>query len=410
MPQESYRLAVFAPHPVQYHVGIYRALEQLPGIESTVFYEDRIGLEPVFVEGFGQTIKWDIDLLGGYRHVFLRNLSRNPEGGFFSRTNPGVVKVLRRGAFDAVLFAGYIKLTDWLVYLTARLTGTPMIFRGEAILRPGVRSDGLKARVKRWCLPRFLKRVDAVLCSCSGNREYFRHYGVPDEKMRLIPCAVDNDFFQAERERLSAKIPALREKLGLRLDDFVIAFAARMLPIKRGHDLIEAVSRVGRSDVVILFIGDGPERARLERLAEERGVRTAFVGFINQGEISNYYVTSNMFAMVSEFDRSPKALNEALNFALPIVCTRVVGTGPDLVHEGENGFVVDVGDVTAMAEKIDYLSRNRDTAEQMGKRSLCIVADWSFEADAEAVRQAVVMACEGKRRPRADRHRGRRSC
>ena len=387
---------------MQYHVGIYRALEALPDVESTVFYEDRIGLEPVFVEGFGQTIKWDIDLLSGYRHEFLKNLSRNPEGGFFSRTNPGVVKVLRHGAYDAVLFAGYMKLTDWLVYVTAHLTGTPIIFRGEAILRPGAPSAGLKNRLKNWILPRFLKGVDAVLYTCSGNREYFRHYAVPDEKMRLIPCAVDNAFFRRECARLSGGRAALREELGLRQHDFVIAFAARMLPVKRGHDLIEAVSRVGRDNVVILFIGDGPERKRLEQLAEERGVRAVFAGFINQGEISRYYVVSNMFAMVSECDRSPKALNEALNFALPIVCTTAVGTAPDLVHDGDNGFMVEVGDVAAMAAKIDHLSRNREKAAEMGRESLEIVKDWNFEADAKAIREAVVMACDGNPRQRDD--------
>ncbi|MBP7275297.1 MAG: glycosyltransferase [Kiritimatiellae bacterium] len=392
------RLAIFAPHPVQYHAGIYRELAKLEGVDATVFYEDRIGLKPVYVKEFKTTVQWDIDLLSGYRHVFLRNWSRKPQGGFFARVNPGIVSVLARGRYDAVLFTGYNRFSEWLIWTFAPWTGARRIFRGEATLEAGAGVTTLRNRLKKRHLARFLSRCDRVLYSCTGNREYFRHYGVPDNKMQLLPCAVDNDYFKNERARHEPCRLEIRRELGIAPDDFVIIFAARMLPLKRDDDLINAVSRIDHRRIVLLFVGDGPARPRAEALAREKGVRAVFTGFANQGEISRYYAISDLFAMLSERDRSPKAMNEAMNFSLPLICTKVTGTAYDLVEDGRNGYMVDTGDLDAIARHIDHLNRHREEAAAMGRRSLEIVERWSFQADALSIRDAVRAAVSARPR------------
>ena len=391
--RSKYRLAVFAPHPVQYHAGIYRELAKLEDVDTTVFYEDRVGLEPVYVKEFNTTIQWDIDLLGGYKHQFLKNYARNSEGGFFARINPGVIPVILKGNYDAVLLQSYCRLTDWLVFAASKSRGKPLLFRGEATLRPRRARVSMRSRLKSRFLSRFLRRCNVVLYSCIGNREYYTHYGVPDEQMRLIPCAVDNDFFQRERCKLETERPAIREKLGIASTDFVIVFAAQMTPRKCPSDLIEAASRIDHGHVVLLFIGDGPERERLESLSHERGVHAVFTGFVNQGEISRFYAVGDLFAMLSAYDASPKALNEAMNFSMPVISTTMPGTAYDLVKPDQNGFLIEVGDVGALAEKIDWLNRNRAEAAEMGRRSLEIVKGWNFEADAQAIREAIHKVC-----------------
>ena len=96
---------------------------------------------------------------------------------------------------------------------------------------------------------------------------------------------------------------------------------------------------------------------------------------------------------LSEYDASPKALNEALNFAMPVISTTTPGTALDLVKPGRNGFLIDVGDVAALAKHIDWLNCNREKAAEMGRESLEIVKDWNFEADALAIREALVKVC-----------------
>jgi len=92
-----------------------------------------------------------------------------------------------------------------------------------------------------------------------------------------------------------------------------------------------------------------------------------------------------MFAVISSYDASPKALNEALNFSLPVLCSDGVGTAKDLVKEGGNGSIVSCGDTNAMADFIKFLSHNEKVAKEMGENSKNIVKSWTPEKDALGV-------------------------
>ena len=114
-----------------------------------------------------------------------------------------------------------------------------------------------------------------------------------------------------------------------------------------------------------------------------------FTGFINHSSISPYYEMADLFALISEYDNSPKSVNEAMNFSLPVLCTRNSGTAADLVFEGDNGFLVDCGDVERIAGVIETLAGDRSLARRMGQRSLEIVAKATFEKDVEGVLEAL---------------------
>ena len=100
--------------------------------------------------------------------------------------------------------------------------------------------------------------------------------------------------------------------------------------------------------------------------------------------------------MISDYDPSPKALNEAMNFELPIIVTDVVGTAHDLVVDGVNGYIVKVGDINTIIEKITFLNVNREIAKKMGRRSSEIVDAYTFEKDAFWVGEALEYALEIK--------------
>ena len=82
-------------------------------------------------------------------------------------------------------------------------------------------------------------------------------------------------------------------------------------------------------------------------------------------------------------------MNEAMNFKLPIIVTDVVGTAYDLVKEGENGFIVKVGDINKISQKIDYVNKNKNIISEMGRKSLDIVNQWTFKKNAETIEKIV---------------------
>ena len=387
-------LAIYAIHPIMYQVPIFTELDNAirsgnRGLTYKVLFGDDLSLRSVFYKETNTVFKPDTPfLLDGYRHAFLKNWSKDARSGFLSRINPGIVAEILRNRYDAILIHGYESLTAWLAYLTARAIGTKVLWRGESVLRGDETVFSWKKKAKAFVLKRFFAGCDAVLYSCTGNREYLSFYGVPQDKLFSIPCAVNNRFFQEERSKWLPQATFIRESLGIRASDFAVLFSARFTDRKRPFDLIEAAARVKREDLVLLFVGNGPRKDDMEQRCRELGVRAVFTGLVNQSEISKYYTVSDTMAVISSYDPSPKAMNEAMNFGLPIIVTDVVGTARDLVSDDGNGFVIRVGDVDALARCLDSLAGDRAKAMAMGRRSLERVETWDYRSDVEGIIEA----------------------
>ena len=181
----------------------------------------------------------------------------------------------------------------------------------------------------------------------------------------------------------------IRRELGINKNDYVVLFAARFTKRKRPEDLLAAIKEINNNDISVLFVGDGVERDRIEEYSKKNNIKAVFTGYKNQLHISKYYSIADLCVIISDYDPSPKAMNEAMNFSLPIIATDVIGTSGDLVVDGENGYVISVGDVKSLSEKISYLSMNRDVSKKFGERSCEIIKDWTFEKDASYICKAI---------------------
>lgn len=386
-------MSVYALHPIMYQTPIFRALaarttSDRPDLRVTVLFGDDLSLKATYFPEIGVTYKPDTPgLLRGYQSVFLRNYAKDSRGGFWSRLNPGIFKELVRRRSSVLVVHGYESLTAWLAMAGAKAMGIKVVWRGEVV---GGRSGGrVRARVKKAALKMLLWSADAVCYSCSGNRRFFEDHGVRAGKLFFAPCAVDNEFFAHEAGRMKSQRAQARAELGIGQDDVVFVFCARLTARKRPMDLVKAAARLQDARVRILFVGDGPERLALERESVALGQTCIFTGFQNQSQIGHYYGVADAAVVCSDYDPSPKALNEAMNFSLPIIATRVIGTVPDLVRNRENGFVVPVGDIAALARAMSELVEDPARRGTMGQRSLDIVRDWSVEADADGLLAAV---------------------
>lgn len=386
-------LAIYAIHPIMYQVPIFSALEKRIAnhdlnMDTFVLFGDDLSLRDVFFEETQVTFRPDTpNLLNGYKYIFLKNYAKDSRSGFFSRMNFGIFRELVKLRTDVLLVHGYESLTSWLAVFGAKLLGKRVVWRGEAVSRES--QSWSKRWLKRILLGTFFKCCDAVMYSCSGNKSYLEAFGVSPSKMFFIPCAVDNKFFVEEFQRLSPQRDEIRSSLGIEKDDFVVLFCARFTERKRPMDLIAALAALNNPRMVALFVGDGPVRQQMELAVKESNIRAHFAGFKNQSEVGRYYSISDAATVISAHDPSPKAMNEAMNFALPIIATDAVGTVPDLVRDGENGFVIEVGDVSALANSLRKLVDDPKLTRYMGKCSQSLVADWNYEKDVDGILAAV---------------------
>jgi glycosyltransferase involved in cell wall biosynthesis len=390
MIKSSDKLCIIAPHLVQYHAPLYKEIAKINTLDVTVVYLDTMGYEAFVDTEFNQQIKWDNSLLDGYKYKFLKNYANKPLSGFFSRINPGVFKELASNKYDVVLIPGYATLSYCFSLLAAKLTGTKIIWRGEATLRGNENNDRLISLVKRKLLNLFLSLCDIVMYSCSGNKAYINYYLKEKKALTFFPCAVDNVFFQNEKKKINDEIMyKLKNDLQINKDDLVILFCARFTKRKRPEDLLHAISMIDHNDITVVFVGDGHEKESLESYAKQHAIKICFVGFKSQEELPAYYSIADLLVVTSDYDPSPKVINEAMNFELPVIVTDIVGTASDLIHKGENGFIIPVGDVDKLAEKIELMNSERELAKTMGLKSLEIVSNWSLERCAKSIENSI---------------------
>ncbi|SIO55305.1 Glycosyltransferase involved in cell wall bisynthesis [Singulisphaera sp. GP187] len=380
----SHRLAILASHPIQYQAPFFRHLAARPGVDLTVFFCADFGLKPYDDPGFGTRIQWDIPLLDGYQHVILRNRSRSPRAGrFWGAFNPEIRTRLQTGGFDALVVHGWALATNWLAFRSSRALGLPVFLRGESngLSEP----TGLRRLVKRTLLTRLFRSTAGFMAIGSLNRRFYRDYGVDEGRIFLAPYSVDNASFQEQDALLTPRRSELRAEESIPDGATVFLFCGKLSPVKRPLDLLEAFARlpdVGRHRLI--YAGDGVLRDAILRRAGALGLNNVRItGFLNQSELPRYYALADALVLPSSYEPWGLVVNEAMNFGLPVVVSDRLGSAPDLVREGENGFVVPCGDVPALARRLEQLAGDRDQRIRMGERSRALIATWGIPQTAD---------------------------
>ena len=385
-----YKLAALAPHPIQYQAPLFRKLADHPDIDLTVYFCWDYGEKGEFYSSeFGKKIKWDVPVLEGYKYKFLPNLSPRAGSSFLGQINPSIIKELFNNKYDAVWIHGYATLGSWFAFFGAWLCGTPIFLRGESHLVK--QRDFWKRAVKYGILPLFFKGISAFLTVGSLNKKYYRFYGVSNEKMFLTPYAVDNDFFSDRFRTLNGKREQLKKEMGMAVDLPVILFASKMIPRKRPMDLLRAYVKIQeRINAVLVFVGDGIERSLLEAYTKDNNLKNVyFTGFKNQTELPYYFAIADVFVLPSDDEPWGLIINEAMNFGLPIVTTEVVGSAPDLVKDGINGFIYPAGDIEKLVNCLSKVLEQSELRKNMRKDSLRKISEWSFKEDVEGIMAAL---------------------
>ena len=169
---------------------------------------------------------------------------------------------------------------------------------------------------------------------------------------------VDND---GERRRET------RRQMGLRDDTFVVGWVGRMTAVKNTDSVVQALRQLMERgiDAYAVLVGDGPDRDHLERYARDLGVikRCLFLGY--QEDVARFYDAMDVLLLPSINEGTPVSVIEALAAGRPAVATRVGGI-PDVVRDGVDGFLVDLGDADALADRLADLAADPIRRAEMG--------------------------------------------
>jgi phosphatidylinositol alpha-1,6-mannosyltransferase len=172
-----------------------------------------------------------------------------------------------------------------------------------------------------------------------GRRTLTEWLGVPPDRLWLWRNGVDKARYEAAPGRAAA-----RHLLGVDPDELVVLWASQLTDWKHPERLLDALPELARSvpRLRALIVGDGPERAALERRAERLGVadRVRFEGFVAHDAMVQYYRASDAFVALYDRANVSNTLLEAMLAGLPVVALDN-GRTREVVRDGRTGLLVD---------------------------------------------------------------------
>jgi glycosyltransferase involved in cell wall biosynthesis len=382
------KLAIFATHPVQYHVPLWRNLAKRKDLDVTVQYFSDHSIRGGMDKEFNRAVTWDVDLLKGYKSVFV---SRNGDlSKPLSMKIPDPKGLLEKGGFDCVLLQGYTHAFELQIVRQAVRQRIEVVMRGEFA------DQNSRGQAKAWVRESFLRwfyrRVSFFAVIGENARQHLAHHGVGEDRMVHSPYAVDTGLFEAQKKKF--KRSASRRELGLKEEDFVLLFSGKLIPRKEPLLLLRAMGELREHpNLKLILVGDGPMKAEVERAATRHIPRKlVFQGFVNQSQLGRYYRAADMLAHPANFETWGLVVNEAMQFGLPALVSDRVGCRLDLVKPGFTGLIFPSGDADALTFHLKNMLADREWTKKMGQNAEKLVEFYSIGRAADGIHRAVQLA------------------
>ena len=251
------------------------------------------------------------------------------------------------------------------------------------------RGDGLQAKIMASNLLEATKRASVVHTSCEISKNQLLGYGVPEEKIVVIPLGVDLNLFQKVDEYQKRVLRGVR---GIPDECFCIGsfqkdgagWGEGLKPkgVKGPDVFVEVVEKLAkeRGNIFVLLLG--PARGYVKKELEKRKIPYKHVYLKNYFDIAKYYATLDMYLITSREEGGPKAVLEAMASGISLVSTKV-GMAAEVIEDGCNGFLADVDDGGGLLEKAGSIIGDEKMAERMADDGLKTIKDYSWEVIAK---------------------------
>ena len=245
--------------------------------------------------------------------------------------------------------------------LAARLERTPVLIAGY---------HGTYAH--RWTDKTILyqrmlaETTDAFVCVSQAVKRHIQPLlALPEEKVRVLPNGLDIGRFavRADRKRL-------RARLGLPESGAVVASIGRLIKTKDVGAFIEAIPAIRKvfPNAVGLIVGDGEERAALEKRTASMGLQDAVRFLGSRSDVPEILNAVDCVALTSLIEGMPRALLEAFAARTPVVSTPAGGV-PEILRDGENGLLVPFSNPEGLARAVIETLEDPDAAGRRAEQA-----------------------------------------
>lgn len=282
----------------------------------------------------------------------------------FKYTYRAVKKIneLKKNEELDIVYAVTFRPDFLIIGLYAKIVGLPLVFHGVGL--DVYTSHPLFAAARRMAC----QVSDQLICGANFQKEMITREGTFPGKVSVILGGVDTEVFRP--------LPAMERDRVKRFfnveDKFVLLSLGRLVKRKGFNDAIEALTYLrDKDDIVLLIVGDGPEKGYLEKLVERHslGDMVRFLGFQPTTYLPAAYNVADLFVapfkvIGKDMEGTPLVVQEALSCGIPVISTNTAGL-PELIENCESGFTVNMNAPKKIAEKIRLLYDNRKLHDKM---------------------------------------------
>lgn len=303
-------------------------------------------------------------------------------------------EVVKKESIDVLNWHGYHYLHAAYLPLIKRVLKIPTVL--TVISFPGVnwyypvKWIDFISRIYAYTLGKaILSAADRVVLDFSHNYSGAEKLRVAEEKVTCIPWGIDTELFKPMPE----KRLEIRNRLGLKDDDFVLGYCGRLSPVKGIDTLIQAVHNLlGEHDNIRLLIigGAGDSGGNLNMIREYEGHahsllndKVIFTGWVRPEQVPFYLQATDVCAAPSFSESGGGHAAESSACGIPVVASRIGGL-QDIVKDKSTGFLVTPGNVGELAGKIRILLENPDLVGRMGREARKhVVENYHWDAIAQ---------------------------
>lgn len=381
---KSVRIALLTEIIAPYRIPVFNALARQKGIDLHVIFLAETDPTQRQWLVYKDEIEFSYEVLPAWRWRW---------GSWHALLNRGLWPALDRFRPHSILCGGYNHPAFWQALAWAKFHSAHFAAWIESTTQDRRQPSVLAEFIKR----QFVRNCNSFAVPGKSSSEYLQSMGVSAGRIHTAPNAVDIRRF-AHLAR-AVKAPAAQRRTELGLPPRYFLYAGRIIAEKGVFHLLEAYAQLPpelRSAMGLVFVGDGTARTELTTEAAKVVPGTVVLpGFAQRDQLAAFYALGEVLVFPTLSDPWGLVVNEAMACGLPIIATDVAGCTADLVHDGENGYVIPSADVGRLTEAMAAFARDAQLTSRMGERSASRIEAFSPESCAAGLAMAAGVLTPG---------------
>lgn len=351
-------IVIIAKKPIQHFTPFYKYITEQRDFNLNLIYLSKEGVDEYFDKDLNQNVRWNMNLLDGYKYSFLTSKFQ-------------LLRALNTSQPDKIIFYGYSGIEFYLTAFYSKLKNVELAMVSDSEMARNYSS--IKLFFKKIVISLKLKLFSSFLTVGDRNEEYLEYFGAKKNQLFRSPFTIDeNKYLSLNKDKSSEYSKEFSD------DKFDLLIVGKFIERKNFLFTLKALLKSNVDNVNLIFAGNGPLFDECEKFAEKNQLNATFLGFVNVDELPTLYLKCDALLHPALADAHPLVSSEACILEKPMFFSNRVGSvgSSDVVQPNKNAMVFDPEVVEELSDIFIELARGNIDLKSMSKNSKLI---WSTQ-------------------------------